>query len=192
MLAAARAPWLRAGAGGESLNSWQGYSCEDPAPITIHPMKITPSSPAWTARTEDALEAHRASVDRRRYVALNWCIVFIAALVFLVLFLTVPQAHGQTPPPTASVSVATADGPANLAPLPPDAQAALALAEKLHPGWPWGAIVQWGAVIVFASRCLLKYWPGMPAWLASVLGHTGSHIPVKAPEITKALSPTQP
>ena len=155
-------------------------------------MKIYPTSPLWESRTEDALEAHRARVDRRRYLALNWCIVFIAAIVFLVLFLTVPQAHGETPPPTISVSVATTDGLVYLGPLPPEGQAALALAEKLHPGWPWGEIVQWGAVIVFASRCLLKYWPGMPAWLASVLGHTGSHLPVKAPEITKALSPPQP
>ena len=154
-------------------------------------MKITTSSPAWTARTEDALEAHRARVDRRRYVALNWCIVFIAAIVFLVLFLTVPQAHGQTPPPTASVSVATADGPVNLAPLPPEGQVALTLAEKLHPGWPWGAIVQWGAVIVFASRCLLKYWPGMPDALAKVLDHTGSHRSAPGPFVTFPLNAAQ-
>ena len=156
-------------------------------------MTILPHSPRFDSPHACHVAEEQAFLAKAFHVACYAIVLLVLALAALWLFaLATSTAHGQTPPPAASVSVATADGPVALAPLPPDAQAAIALAEKLHPGWPWGAIVQWGAVIVFASRCLLKYWPGMPAWLASVLGHTGSHIPVKAPEITKALSPPQP
>lgn len=53
-------------------------------------MKILNSSPLWTARTDDALEAYQCRVDRRCFHALLWCIMGIAALVFI--FITALQA----------------------------------------------------------------------------------------------------